>query len=219
MGETDFILLWKEQYEKIDQSLVINKQLLKETLVKKMKSSVASFIRVKLLGIVTAIIFLLLLGAGLFYAVANYSSAANYFIVSTGAIFLINFKALYDYLKHLVLLERCKYDGNIMDTQGQLIKLQLSIVQNTRFMFLQLPFWTTFYLSNEWFPTAAHWIYIVFQVLLTGLFTWLAYWLYKNITFVNLKKRWVNRLVNGSGGKYVVEAMQFNNEMEQFKQF
>ena len=33
MEETNFVLLWKEQYEKIDQSLVINKQLLKEIIL------------------------------------------------------------------------------------------------------------------------------------------------------------------------------------------
>ena len=35
MEETNFVLLWKEQYEKIDESLAINKQLLKEVISQK----------------------------------------------------------------------------------------------------------------------------------------------------------------------------------------
>ena len=47
MEETNFVLLWKEQYEKIDQSLVINKQLLKEVVNQKAESSLQSLIRFK----------------------------------------------------------------------------------------------------------------------------------------------------------------------------
>ncbi|PZU79592.1 MAG: hypothetical protein DI529_17425 [Chryseobacterium sp.] len=218
MEETNFVLLWKEQYEKIDQSLAINKQLLKEVITTKTKSSLLSLIRIKAVGIIAAIIYLLVLGSMLFYAIVHYSSAANYFIVSMAAIFLINVKALYDYIKHLVWIDNIDYDGSVVKTQQKLVKLQLSIIRHTRFMFLQLPFWTTFFLSGSWFPAEVSWGYVIFQVLFTGLFTYFAYWLYKNITLQNLDKKWVRVLVNGSGGKYVNDAMKFNDEIEKFEQ-
>jgi hypothetical protein len=218
MEETNFVLLWKEQYEKIDQSLAINKQLLKEVITTKTRYSLHSLIRIKVVGIIAAITYLLVLGYLLFYAIAHYSSSANYFIVSMAVIFLINLKALYDYIKHLAWLDNINYNENVVEIQQRLVKLQLSIIQHTRFMFLQLPFWTTFYLSNKWFPTEVSWSYVVFQVLITGVFTYFAYWLYKNITLQNLDKKWIKRLVNGSGGKYVMDAMKFNAEIEKFKQ-
>src|SRR5664279_4457992 len=110
MEETNFVLLWKEQYEKIDQSLAINKRILKETISQKAKSALRSLIRIKATGIVAAVIWLLLLGAALSFAILHYSSAANYFIISIGAIFLINVKALYDYIKHLVWVNNINYD-------------------------------------------------------------------------------------------------------------
>ena len=217
MEETNFVLLWKEQYEKIDESLAINKRLLTEIINQKAQSTLQSLIRFKARGIIAAVIYLILLGTALFFAIANYSSAANYFIISMAAIFLINVKALYDYIKHLVWINNINYNGSITQIQQKLVNLQLSVFQHTRFMFLQLPFWTTFTLSNKWFPQSVSWGYIVFQILFTGLFTYLAYFFYKNIRLQNVNKKWVRTLINGSGGKHVTKALEFYKELENFK--
>ncbi len=218
MEETNFVLLWKEQYEKIDQSLAINKQLLKEVISQKAESALQSLIRFKARGIVVAVIYLILLGVVLFYAIAHYSSALNYFIISMAVIFLINVKALYDYIKHLVWINNINYDGSITEIQQKLAKLQLSIMQHSRVMVLQFPFWTTLFLSDEWFPYSVGWGYIIFQLLLTASFTYLAYWLYKNQTLENADKKWVKIFIEGSGGKSVMKALKFYKELETFQQ-
>jgi lysylphosphatidylglycerol synthetase-like protein (DUF2156 family) len=218
MEETNFILLWKEQYEKIDQSLAINKQLLKEVMSQKAESVLQSLIRFKTRGIIAAVIYLILLGIVLFYAISNYSSAANYFIISMCGIFLINVKALYDYIKHLIWTNNIDYNGSVTEIQGKLTELQLSILQHSRFMVLQFPFWTTFYLSDKWFPYSISWSYIIFQFILTASFTYLAYWLYKNQTLKNANKKWVKTLIEGSGGKSVMKAIEFYKDIEAFKQ-
>ncbi len=218
MEETNFVLLWKEQYEKIDQSLAINKQLLKEIISQKAESALQSLIRLKAIGIAALVIYLILLGIVLFYAITHYSSAANYFIISIGIIFLINVKALFDYIKHLVWANNIVYDGSITEIQEKLTKLQLSILQHSRTMVLQFPFWTTFYLSDAWFPHSIGWGYIIFQILITGSFTFIAYWLYKNQTIQNVDKKWLKTLLQGSGGKSVMKALAFYKELEAFKQ-
>lgn len=218
MEETNFVLLWKEQYEKIDQSLAINKQLLKEVISQKAESALQSLIRLKTIGIVALVIYLILLGIVLFYAITHYSSAANYFIISMGVIFLINVKALFDYIKHLVWTNEINYDGSITLIQQRLTKLQLSILQHSRTMVLQFPFWTTFYLSDAWFPQDIGWGYILFQLFMTGSFTYIAYWLYKNQTIANVDKKWLKKLLAGSGGKSVMKALAFYKELETFKQ-
>ncbi|MDN3657363.1 hypothetical protein QWZ08_17055 [Ferruginibacter paludis] len=218
MEETNFVLLWKEQYEKIDQSLVINKQLLKEVISQKAESALQSLIRFKTRGIVAAVVYLILLGMFLFYAISHYSSSGNYFILSIGAIFLINVKALYDYIKHLVWTNNIDYNGSITEIQQKLTKLQLSVLRHSRFMVLQFPFWTTFYLSDKWFPHSVSWDYIIFQFLLTSSFTFLAYWLYKNQTMESANKKWVKTLIEGSGGKSIIKAIAFYKELETFKQ-
>jgi len=217
MEETNFVLLWKEHYQKIDQSLTINKRLLRETTDQKAQSALRPVIMYKSWGIVAGVLYLALLGALLFVAFVNYSAAANYFIVSISAIFLINLKALSDYIKHIVWINRIDYSGSITAIQQQLTQLQLSMYRHTRVMFLQLPFWTTFYLSSKWFPQTVGWGGIAIQVLVTGLFTYLAYWLYKNLTVQNAHKKWVRMLINGSGEKRVMKVMEFYNEIEEFQ--
>lgn len=218
MEETNFVLLWKEQYQKIDQSLEINKQLLKEIISQKAESALQSLIRFKRRGIVLAVVYLILLGIIFFFAISHYTSAANYFIISIGAIFIINVKALYDYIKHLVWANSIDYNGSITEIQQKLNRLQLSILRHSRFMVLQFPFWTTFFLSNKWFPQSVSWGYIFFQVAMTGSFTYLAYWLYKNQTMENANKKWVRIFIEGSGGKSVMKAISFYQEIENFKQ-
>lgn len=217
MENTELITIWKQQDSKIEKTLAINEFLLKEVINSKAKTSIKSLIKLKTIGIVAAILYLLFLSYLLVLALSYYSSALNYFIVSVSVIVLFNIKAFADYIKHLVWINNINYNGTILEIQQQLSKLQLSIIKHSKTMCLQFPFYTTFYLSDKWFPYDVGIGYIIFQVLLTGSFTYLSYWLYKNHKFENLKKKWFRNLIAGSGGKSVMKAMEFYNEMEDFK--
>lgn len=218
MEDSEIINLWKTQNAMIEQSLKINQQLLKESIAQKAQSALQSLKKLKTAGIVVLVPYLVILGWLLFYAISHYSSAWNYFIISFGVIFIVNIKAFADYVKHLVWTNNINYNGNITETQEQLTRLQLSIIQHTRIMCLQFPFWTTFYLSSNWFPGSIGVGYIIFQIMLTGSFTFAAYWLYKNQTIENIDKKWFQRLIAGSGGKSVMKALAFYKEIEKFKQ-
>jgi len=218
MEEQDIINLWKAQNVKIEQTLAINKQLLKEVVTQKARSAVSTFNRSKGWGIISFVIYLVILGNILAYAIRHYSPGLNYFIVSFAAIILINIKGLSDYIKHLVWVNAINYEGSITDIQEKLTKVQLSVVKHVRVMFLQLPFWTTFYLSSNWFPRDMGWGYLVFQALLTGSFAYAAWWLYTNQTIANLDKRWFRKLIAGSGGASIMQALIVYKEIEEFKQ-
>lgn len=217
MEDTDFVKLWKEHYEKIDQSLAINKKLLRELTNQKAESSMQSLIRHKQRGIIAVTVYLLILGILLFFSIADYKPEKAYFIFSVMAIFIVNIKAMYDYIKHLIWAKRINYNGSISDIQQQLSKLQFSIISHARIMCLQFPFFTTFYLSNKWFPQEVGIGYIMFQIILTGSFAYLSYWLYKNHTIENLNKKWFRNMIAGSGGKQVLKAMEFYKEIIDFK--
>lgn len=218
MEETNFVLLWKEHYEKIDRSLSINKRLLTETVNHKAESVLHSLLKFKTRGVISLVVYLLILGTLLFYAISNYTTAANYFIVSIGAIFLINLRALHDYIRHIVMINEIDYDGSITAIQQQLLKLQLSIFRHSRIMVLQIPFWTTFQLSNKWFPQSVGTDYVIFQVAITASFTWLALWLYRQQTIANADKRWIKSLLATSGAKKVSKALACYKDLEAFQQ-
>ncbi|MFZ1705889.1 MAG: hypothetical protein WAT79_16205 [Saprospiraceae bacterium] len=217
MENVEFINIWKEQNAKIEKTLAINKLLLKETINRKAESSLSRLIKLKTMGIMAFIVYLLLLGYALFYAISNYSSANNYFIVSVLSIALINLKGFADYIKHVVWTKNINYNGSVIDIQKQLSKLQLSIIDHSKFMCLQFPFFTTFYLSDRWFPQEMGWPYLIFQIILTGSFIYLSFWLYKNHKPENLHKKWFRNLIAGSGGKSVKNALEFYQEIEMFE--
>ena len=217
MEYIEIINIWKEQNVKIEKTLAINKLLLKETISRKAESSLKGLVTLTTLGIIAFVFYLIILGYALFYAISNYSSANNYFIVSMSAIALINVKGFADYIKHLAWTKNINYDGSVMDIQKRLSKLQLSIINHSKIMTLQFPFWTTFYLSNRWFPQEMGLPYIVFQIFLTGSFIYLSYWLYKVHKPESLNKKWFRNLIAGSGGKSVAKAIEFYREMEEFE--
>ena len=217
MENTELISIWKQQNSKIEKTLAINELLLKEVINNKAKSSLKSLIKLKTAGIVAFVLYLLLLSYALVYALSNYSSAWNYFIVSISVITLVNIKGFADYVKHLVWTNNINYNGSVMEIQHQLSRIQLSIISHAKTMCLQFPFYTTWYLSNSWFPQEVGFGYIIFQIFLTGSFIYLSYWLYKNHKPENIDKKWFRNMLAGSGGKSVIKAMEFYKEMEDFK--
>lgn len=217
MENLELINIWKEQNAKIEKTLAINTLLLKETIGRKAENSLKGLVKLKTTGIVAFVFYLLILGYALFYAISNYTSASNYFIVSVSAIALINIKGFSDYIKHLAWTKNINYDGSVMEIQKQLSKLQLSIIDHAKIMCLQFPFFTTFYLSDNWFPQNVGLVYIVFQIILTTGFIYFSFWLYKNHKPENLNKKWFRNLIAGSGGKSVEKAIEFYREMEEFE--
>ena len=217
MENIELIGIWKEQNAKIEKTLAINRRLLKETIGLKAESVLKGLARLTTAGIIAFVFYLLILGYVLFYAISNYSSANNYFIVSISAIALINIKGFADYIKHLAWTKNLNYNGSVIEIQKQLSKLQLSIINHSKIMILQIPFWTTFYLSNLWFPQEVGLGYILFQVLITGSFVFFTYWLYKQHKPESLSKKWFRNMIAGSGGKSVEKALEFYKEMEEFE--
>lgn len=217
MENIEFIHLWKAQNDKLEKTLAINQMLLKEVINNKAQSSLKSLIRLKTAGIIAFILYISLLGYGLFFAISHYSSAWNYFIVSVTVIFLVNVKGLADYIKHLIWTNNISYNGSILEIQEQLSRLQMSIIQHSKYMCLQFPFYSTFYLTDIWFPKNVGAIYITFQILMTGGLAYFSYWLFKLHTPENFNKKWFLKMMEGSGNKSVREAMAFYQEIEDFK--
>ena len=217
MENIELISIWKEQNAKIEKVIAINQVLLRETINIKVKTTLQSLIRLKTAGIIAFVFYLLILAYLLVYAFSNYSSAWNYFIVSFSVIALVNVKGFADYIKHLVWTHNINYNGSIMEIQQQLSRLQLSIIDHSKTMILQIPFWTTFYLSNLWFPQEVGLGYVLFQGLLTGSFVFITWWLYKQHKPESLDKKWFRNMIAGSGGKSVEKALEFYKEMEEFE--
>jgi len=217
MENIDFINIWKAQNTKIEQALAVNLKLLREIVDGKVKSAVRSLTLLKSTLLFFGVLYLIALGGLISFALSRYSPAWNYFLVSVVAIFAINLFAVITYIRHLVWLSEIDYDGTIADIQQKLSKLQLSIIRLTRIMYLQTPFFTTFYLSSNWFPQLTPLPYTLFQLALTGAAVYSSWWIYRNMTAENLNNKLIKGLLNGSGRETVQKAMEFYKEIEEYK--
>ena len=217
MENIDFISIWKTQNTKIEQAIALNRKLLHEIVDGKAKSAVRSLTILKSTLLFFGILYLIALAGLISFAVTRYSPAWNYFIVSVAAILLINIYAVITYIKHLVWLNEINYDGPVANIQQKLSQLQLSIIQLTRIMYLQTPFFTTFYLSSNWFPHLSPWPYTLFQLILTGAAVYSSWWVYKNMIVENIDNKLIRSLLSGSGRDTVRKAMDFYNEIEEYK--
>jgi len=217
MEQVNLGQLWQEQTSKINQAIALNEQVLQQILGQKAASVTQQFKGFKIRGIIIAILYLFILGSALCYAAVHFNRSASYFMVSVAAIFLINVKALADYIKHLVWANKVDFDGPVIAIQEQLARLELSLFRHTRIMILQLPFWTTFYLSPAWFPAGTSLGWIIFQVTITGLSIFITYWLYKNLRIQNAHYKWVRILIEGAGGKSVYKALAICQQINSYQ--
>ncbi len=218
MEDIDIINLWKSQDVKIEQTLAINKFVLKEVIGQKARSAMRSLTYLFSWGIILFVLYLGILGNLLIWAISDFSTGRICFILSLSVIFLLNIKGLSDYIKHLYLVNTISYDGCLAEIQKRLVQLHLSVIQHTRTMFLQVPFFSTLFLNINLFIHPVNLIYIISNVTLTGTLVYGTHRLYRNLTIDNLDKRWLQVLISGTGGKALMKALAFYREIEAFEQ-
>ncbi|MEI9957398.1 MAG: hypothetical protein WDM90_14145 [Ferruginibacter sp.] len=72
-----------------------------------------------------------------------------YFEVSVGAIFLFSSYACVVYIQQIIFIKKLDYSDSIISTQKKLAQLQLSTINTTRIVLLQLPFHTTWFYTHQ----------------------------------------------------------------------
>ena len=204
--------LWKAQDEKLDRTMKLNLYLLESLQKQKAESKLNSLARFKAWAVVLGIVWILFLGL-LIYG----NRLQNiYFTVSVGMILIFSILAVAVYIKHIVLIRQLDYSKSITDTQKKLSELQASTF-NTRFLFLQTPFYCTWFWSTEMIESSGIKFWLI-AVPIALLFTVLAIWLYRNLTPGKMHKQWVRSLIMCTPEHTsVMKARDFLHEIEEFK--
>ncbi len=212
--------IWKEYDRKLEESRILNMQSWAlnmkcfETLqYQKATSKLKGLITFKIIAVILGIVWVLFLGL-LIYHSLTYSKI--FFVVSVSVIAVTTSAAIIVYLKHIVWIKEIDNSNTIIETQEKLAKLQSSTLHIVRILFLQTPFYTSW-----WFTPAmvtggdkSFWL-ISFPVFI--LFCLATIWLYRNISIKNADKKWFKILFNTPEWTSVVKAMGFIKEIDDFK--
>jgi hypothetical protein len=212
MEEMELKSIWNAYDKKLERSLKLNMRLLEGIQKDKAKSKLNSLVSVKVFGVVIGIIWVLFLGLLVY---GNHFKNV-YFSTSVVMIMFFSIIAIAAYLRHIVLISQIDYTKSITATQTRLAELQVSTINSTRFVWLQLPFYTTFFWNQDWMNRDMGFWLIAFPIAL--LFTAIAIWLYKSIAPENIHKPWVKKfMMVGIEYKYVLSASELLQEIEEFR--
>jgi hypothetical protein len=212
MEEMELKSIWNAYDKKLERSLKLNMRLLEGMQKDKAKSKLNSLVSIKVFGVIIGIIWVLFLGLLVY---GNHFKNV-YFSTSVAVIMFFSVIAIGAYIRHIVLISQIDYTESITIAQTRLAELQVSTINSTRFVWLQLPFYTTFFWNQDWMNKDMRFWLIAFPISL--LFTAIAIWLYKSITPGNLHKPWVKKfMMIGTEYKYALSASELLQEIEEFR--
>lgn len=208
MEDLELQQLWKSYDERLQEQLVFNRKNASDITKMKVKSELASMRPIKIFTLVLGILWVLFLDVLL----VNFYPAGNlFFLISFGFISLVNKIAVGIYGYQLILVSIVSINSPVISTQKRIAGMVKSTLWVTRILMLQLPFWTTFFLSSSENP-----VFWVIQVLVTVGFTGLSIWLFINIRYDNKDKAWFRFLF----GKYEwTPIMQAKEMLVQIKEY
>src|SRR5690242_3082438 len=123
MEEMELKSLWQAYDKKLERSLALNLQLVREMQTQKAKSVIRSMTGIKVFTLVAGILWVLILG---FLVVNSLRFERIFFVVSAGMIMMFNMVAIAVYIRHLVLMSQINNSESVVQTQKQLAELQAS---------------------------------------------------------------------------------------------
>jgi hypothetical protein len=213
MQDAELINLWKAYDKKLDESLLFSRENAKHITELKVQSLLASMRPLKIFAIVVGIAWVGFVDV----LIINLFSVANlFFLISAIIQVLLTKLAIGIYLYQLILIHEVDSSGPILETQEKLARLKSSTLWVTRFLFLQLPVWTTFYLNESMLEEGNVFLFAL-QLVVTLSLTWAAIWLFVNIKYDNKDKKWFRFLFSGSEWTPIIKSLEFTNELKAFK--
>jgi hypothetical protein len=217
MEDSKLINLWNSYDEKFNDSYLLIQKNLQDISQMKTKSFLSSMKPVKLFTVLAGIIWVGIVGtvvSNLF--VFAYSKVSLFFLYSAAVQVLLTAIAIIAYLYQLILIYQVDITEPVVKTQETLVRLKTSTLWVTRILFLQLPVWTTFYLSQHMF-IESNIPFLIVQVIITTSFTYFALWLFFNIRYENRDKKWFKLIFNGREWTPLLKSMELLEQINDYK--
>lgn len=215
MNDTDLKYLWQTGNNQIAIGQTSDKTIM-DNLIKRDISHVLSSMKpIKIFTLIAGMLWVFGLGFVLIVLTINaYEQVSLYFLYSAYFQVMLTAMAVILYIIQLNTLNRIDFDKPVIILQKKIINLKISTLKVTRILMLQLPFWTTFYWSESMFKNGTLALFII-QGTVTLSFTYLAIWLYFNLTFENADKWWFKLLLNGKEWEPLMTSIGILNDLEE----
>ncbi|MFD2589174.1 hypothetical protein ACFSQJ_19780 [Croceitalea marina] len=214
MEEFELKALWSEYDKKIDDVISYNEKIMEEIMKQNAKNSLAAAKPVKKVGILIGIPWILFLAILMFF---GFKSGNLFFSISFLAILICTVIALATYIYHLVLINQINVSNSVLEAQRKIAEIKISTLVSTRIVFLQLPFWTTWYLQASMLESG-NTLYWAVNILITSIFALISIWLFRMIRADKLGNKKIKWLFSDTEWKAVVSASDILNQIEYSKE-
>lgn len=213
MEELELRSLWKAYEQKLETSLSLNYENMKEIQKMKARSALRPVKAIKWVAVCLGFLWILFLG----YLIVNSFAWKNIFFTSSISIlFIIYSIAVIIYIRHLVLINQFDESATVVEAQEKLAALQTSFLQAVRLLFLTMPLYCTWYITADWIKNAPLTFWLI-QIPIILFFSFLGIWLYRNINYKNSQKRWFKILFSSAEWTGVLKAREFMDRIREFK--
>jgi len=210
MDNNELIKLWSTYDIKLDNVLSLNRDIAISLTKQKLDKTISGLYLPKMIAIIIGIPYTILLSLVTIIAIC----ADAYFVaLGFGAIAIIMVTTLFVYFYHLYLIRQVKLSGDIISTQQHLSRLKISSYNCLRFSIFQLPFWSVCWVSVDAIFSSSI-IYIVVNLCVFMGLSYLAFWLYKQLSLENEEGRIRNFLLSGSEWEPIIKSTKI---LEQLK--
>jgi hypothetical protein len=216
MEDIELKMLWEACNKKLEeakafnlQSWAVNTQTIQYLQTHKAGRRLGALSVIRKLGVVIGGIWVFFLGA----LVYGNGFRNPFFSGSLAMIMLFSLLAIGIYIRHIVQIRRISLGGNIVDVQRRLSELKISTINIHRVLWLQMPFYSTFFWSMDWIRQDVKFWWIALPV--TLLLTCLSVWIFRNVSPENLDSSWCRALL-GTELQPLLEAKEYLDEIEEF---
>lgn len=211
MEELDIKQLWSSYEAKLERSLALNLKVIKELQTQKVAHKLRSFRRNQVTGVILGVIWIAFLVFLLINTLHNI-----YFVISVGFIILFNVFATAAYIRHLVMLAEVNVEDSVTESQRKITEIQSSFTNVGRILVLQAPFYCTFWYNSDLVANAGIGFWLI-QLVIVSFFIFISIYLFRKLTYKNRHIKWVKTTLESFGGKTLTKAMDFLNEIEEYK--
>jgi hypothetical protein len=217
MNDSELIKLWQTTNDKLEESIVINRENIEEITRVKVYSILGSMKPIKIFtlifGILWVVIGTIVLSSIYLY---SFSESNKFFLFSASIQVGLTTIALFVYLYQIITIFQVDISDSVIKTQEKLSKLKISTLWVTRILFLQLPVWTTFWWNEtmllDW--GILQWVFTMF---FTISFTVIVIWLFFNIKYENRNKKWFQLIFRGKEWTPLMNSIELLDQVEFYK--
>jgi len=211
MEELAIKQLWHEYDIKLEKSLQLNYKIIREMQTQKAENNITSFRRNQVFGVIGGIIWILIL---VFLVVNTLHNI--YFVISVGLIAVFNIFAVAAYIRHLAMLDQVNITDSVTSAQQKLAAIQNSLNNVGRILVLQTPLYCTFWYNQQLVDHGGAMFWLI-NLTIVAFFVAISVYLFKTLTYKNIHRKWVRKFIESFGGKKLIKAMEFLNEIEEYQ--